>query len=591
VKKILLLKKLFIVSLILFTTALPQIPEGYKKGLEFINKTDLQKFISVLADDSLKGRGAGTDENLEAARFIARRFYDIGLKPVETKNVRPVKITTDDDDENTPLMKSMKTIEPDYYDKYFQKFFILDTKLAQNNSLKLISNLPTGSKTKEFDYRNDFIIDYKIPQSLSLSAQVVFVGYGIAEGPNNYSDYVTKNGEKIDVKDKIVLMLEGYPQQDDTTSVFNRNKKSSIIYSIKKKTTVALEKGALAVLVAKSPLKATPPFVVSAEPLFKAFSNNSYTLPELKTKESIPLIYINNNILNELLSVTANELEEQLHDLESSSKSISQELKNKSVQIDIHFKNSLIPSENVVGFLEGSDAVLKNEFVVVGAHFDHVGLGNYGAMHKKDKGSIHNGADDNASGTAGMLELAEAFSKCKPKRSIVFIAFNAEEMGMLGSRYYAYQNPMKNIEKTVAMVNLDMISRNEPKLMWAGGIFYSSDMKKIIEEANKEMGFEILYNVGLLTFASDQGPFIRKKVPSVFFFAGLHDDYHTPLDKADKVDYDKVESISKLAFISAWLLANTNDLPKYRELTMDEKIELVKESSERQKKYRSEDKK
>lgn len=589
-KKILLLKKLFVVSLCLFTTALPQIPDGYKKGLEYINKTDLKKFISVLADDSLKGRGAGTDENLAAARFIAHRFYDLGLKPIDEKNNKRSHVIAEED-ENAPVIKAVNNVEPDFYDKYFQKFFILDNKLTQNNSLKLISTFSSGDKTTAFDYRNDFIIDYKIPHSLSLSAQVVFVGYGIDEGPNNYSDYTTVNGERIDVKNKIVLMLEGYPQQDDSTSTFNQKRKGTIAYSTKKKAAHAMESGALAVLVAKSPLKASAPFVVSTEPLYNSFSRTNYSLPELKTKESIPLIYINNNILNELLSDISIKLEDQLRSVEISPKSFSKELPGKSIQIDIKFENKLIPSENVVAFLEGSDPLLKNEFVVVGAHFDHVGLGKYGAMNRKDVGKIHNGADDNASGTSGMLELAEAFTKCKPKRSIVFIAFNAEEMGMLGSRYYAYQNPLKNIEKTVAMVNLDMISRNEPKLVWAGGIFYSSDMKKIVEEANKELGFEILYNVGLLTFASDQGPFIRKKVPSVFFFAGLHDDYHTPQDKLNKLDLDKAENISKLAFTSAWLLANTIDLPEYRELTMDEKIVLVKESGERQKKYHAEDKK
>ncbi|MDP3685186.1 MAG: M28 family peptidase, partial [Ignavibacteria bacterium] len=392
----------FIVSLFLVTSTFAQIPEGYKKGLEFINKKDLQRFISVLADDSLKGRAAGTDENLEAARFIAHRFYELGLIPAEAKNGRQYHAPAEDD-ENTPLMKSNKEVEPDYYDKYFQKFFILNTKLDVNNSLKLISKFSTGSKEIQFDYRNDFIIDYKYPQNISLSSEVVFVGYGIDNGPNKYSDYETSTGEKIDVKNKIVLMLEGYPQQDDTLSAFNRNKKGAITYNVKKKTALAMEMGAIAVLVAKSPIKTSPPFAVSAEPLYNSFSRNNYTLPELKSKESIPLIYINNNILKELLSEQLISLEDQLREIESTPKTISQELKNTIVKMDIRFDNKLIPSENVAAFLEGTDPVLKNEFVVVGAHFDHVGLGNYGALSKKDIGKIHNGADDNASGTAGMM--------------------------------------------------------------------------------------------------------------------------------------------------------------------------------------------
>ena len=173
-----------------------------------------------------------------------------------------------------------------------------------------------------------------------------------------------------------------------------------------------------------------------------------------------------------------------------------------------------------------------------------------------------------------MIELAEAFSHCKPKRSVIFIAFSGEENGILGSRYYAYQNPYKNIDNTIAMVNLDMIGRNEAELVWVGGIFYSEDLKKVVQEANAGLNFELLYNVGLLTFASDQGPFIRKKVPSLFFFSGLHDDYHTPSDDVDKINFDKAERITKLAYLSSWILANQEDKPKYREATMDEKIDF-----------------
>ena len=578
------------VIILLSVQLFSQIPDGYKQGLEFINKADLHRFVSVLADDSLKGRAANSEENLTAARFIAHRFYDLGLKPLDDKSGKRFH-SISDDDENAALIKAGKDIEPDYFDAFFQKFYILDTKMSENNSFNLLSNIGESKQEIQFSYRNDFIIDYKSSQNLSLAGQIVFVGYGIENGPNNYSDYVTREGKSLDVKNKIVLLIEGYPQQDDSTSIFNSKQKGSVSFNTKKKVAVAMEKGAIAVLVAKSPLKASPPFVINSEPLFNSFSRRNYTLPELSSKENIPLIYISGTILKELTSDFTIKIKDQLNEMESSPKSISQELKNKKIELQIRYDNNLIPSENVVGFLEGSDPVLKNEFVVVGAHFDHVGLGYYGAMNKKDIGKIHNGADDNASGTAGMMELAEAFSKCKPKRSIVFIGFNAEEMGMLGSRYYAYQNPLKDIEKTVGMLNVDMISSNDPKIVWAGGVFYSSDMKELVEEANKELGFEVLYNVGLLTFASDQGPFIRKKVPSVFFFAGLHDDYHTPNDKINTLDFNKVESVSKLAFISAWILANTNDLPKYRELSMDEKIVLVKESGERQKKYRSDEKK
>ena len=141
------------------------------------------------------------------------------------------------------------------------------------------------------------------------------------------------------------------------------------------------------------------------------------------------------------------------------------------------------------------------------------------------------------------------------------------------------------------MVNLDMIGRNEPELVWVGGMFYSDDLKKIVQDANTQIGFELLFNVGLLTFASDQGPFIRKKIPSLFFFSGLHDDYHTPADDADKINFDKVERITKLAYLSGWILTNQEENQNTVRQPWMKRLYLVKESLDRQKKIRPDEKK
>jgi Zn-dependent M28 family amino/carboxypeptidase len=289
----------------------------------------------------------------------------------------------------------------------------------------------------------------------------------------------------------------------------------------------------------------------------------------------------------DIFSNSGKNINEILKDIDKDLKPRSFEFVNTTLELKTSFDNKLIETQNVIGFLEGTDPVLKNEYVVVGGHYDHVGMGYFGAMDKANAGKIHNGADDNASGTAGVIELAEAFSKVKPKRSIIFIGFTAEEYGLLGAKYYAYQNPLYPLEKTVGMVNLDMISRNDIRMIWIGGVYYSSDMKLLVEEANKTIGFELFYNVGLYTFASDQGPFIKRNIPSIFFFAGDHEDYHTPSDDIDKVDFEKAEKVSKLAFLSTWLLANQENKPAYRALSIEEKTNLVKESSERYKKYKT----
>jgi hypothetical protein len=567
-----------------------QIPSGYEDGLKVIKSSDLKEYITYLASDDLKGRAAGTEENMIASKYIANRFYELQLKPFDENRGKRMVFDLPDDDDG-PMVKTKDDSEKDYSDLYFQKFFILETQMSDESALTLSYAKTNSKKEASFQFGSQFIVDYKGSQNILVSAPVVFLGYGIDKTSWNYSDYKTSDGKDISVKDKIVVIIEGYPQEQDANSIFSKNAKGSNYISIKKKASVAFEKGALAVIVIRSPLKDNAPFAVSYQGYLNMFAKKQHSLPELKTSEAAPIVYVDNNVIASILDNSLKGLKDELTKLESTLKPISHEIKDKTLTLDVKYNTKLIPSQNIVGYLEGSDPSLKNEYIVVGAHFDHVGVGHFGAMSKSDVGKIHNGADDNASGTAGVLEIAEAFSKNRPKRSVIFIAFNAEEMGLLGSRYYAYQNPFKKIDVTKGMVNLDMIGRNESKLVWAGGIFYSSDMKKVVEEANTKFDFEVLYNVGLLTFASDQGPFIRKEVPSIFFHSGLHDEYHTPKDDTELIDFDKTEKITKLAYVTAWILANTDNPPAYRALSNDEKVDLVKESMQRMRIHRPETKK
>jgi len=581
-----------ILGIVLCNLVFPQIPAGYEKGLEYIDKDDMQMNVSVLANDTMKGRPAGSLENYIACKYIAGKFSQFGLIPfVEPRypKTKTVKLNEDGDEDSKPPLLQEPKEELTPFDKYFQKFFILDSKIDQSKtSISVITKSGQFSKSKTYSIRKDFIVDYKEMQNLDVTGPVIFLGYGIEKGEGDYSDYKDENGKEIDIKDKIVVVIEGYPQAKDTSSIFNKIKTPAYTRT-KNKVETALIKGALAVLVVKNPLENLPPFPVYFEGYAKSFAGSDYSLPGLKTKSAIPLVYADEKVVDELFSESGKKLFKTLKEIDKTLKSASFLIENKALTINLAYENNLIPTQNVVGYIEGSDPVLKNEYVVIGAHMDHVGLGYFGAMSKNDAGKIHNGADDNASGTAGVIELAEALSKVKPKRSIIFVAFNAEEYGLLGSRYYAYQNPFKEISKTVAMLNLDMLGRNEDNLLWLGGIFYGDDMKGVIEEANKEVGMELLYNVGLLTFGSDQGPFIRMKIPAVFFFAGMHDDYHTPQDDIEKINFDKANNIVKLAYLSAWSVANSDIKPAYRELTMDEKIKLVNESLARQKKYKKQD--
>lgn len=558
----------------------------YKKGLPFIDSIDIKFAISFLASDSLKGRGSGTNENLIASRFIAKKFNDFGLKPyLESKKL----IKEEENQQGFPIPDLEK--KPEMFDNYFQKFNVFGTSLIPSQT-KLIVKQKNPQNVSEviFNFGKDFFLNNKSLKNLVNESSVVFLGYGIDDEENGYSDFYSKDGERLDLNGKIVLIVEGFPRGKDSTSVFFKSK-NPLIKNNNRKAEAILEKGALAVLICQSPLTSKQSFITTYEGIGKSYTRVNYHLPEIRYRESGSIAFISSDVVNEIFSGMDFNLYKALEENSKTLKSISFEINDKLVRLESFIKTKIHPTQNVIGFLEGSDPVLKDEFIVIGAHLDHVGLGNYGAMNRKDIGMIHNGADDNASGTSAIIEIAEAFSKTKPKRSIIFIAFNAEEMGLLGSRYYAYQHPFKEIKKTIAMVNLDMIGRCNNNQLWIGGVFYGDDIKKVVEETNKDFNFTLLYNVGLLTFGSDQGPFIRMEIPSVFFFTGLHDDYHTPNDDIDKINFTLTEKITKLAFITSWKLANNDSKPKYRELDMNEKINLVKDSIERQKNIKQNNKK
>ena len=195
-----------------------------------------------------------------------------------------------------------------------------------------------------------------------------------------------------------------------------------------------------------------------------------------------------------------------------------------------------------------------------------------------------------ASGTAGLLEIAEAVAMHPPRRSVLFLAFSGEENGLLGSRYYVTVQPLRPLDSTVAMLNCDMIGRNESELVYIGGAFYSDDLRKAVELSNTAAGtgFELLYNVGLLSSASDQAPFLRRSIPAVFFFAGLHDDYHTPADVPEKINREKTARIARLAYMTAWNVGNAAARPRYRELPPAERAAFSRESIERLRRVRGE---
>ncbi len=560
----------FTLILIVIGTGFGQIPDAYESGLEVISSEWIFNHVYFLASDSMKGRPAGSTENLIAAQYIAGHFEQFGLEPLfeRPRRARP--------DENETYLTY--EIEPTgYYNNYFQRFTVQKSTLANQHSLGIIKDTDEFSSiTHTYRFEDNFLIQYDGNASISIEAPMVFAGYGIEKGVDGYNDFTDMHGNVLDVHNKIVVIVDGFPQEHNPESNFVRERNAYFTNPLRK-AEVAGELGAHALIVTGSRLQYELPFVYKYEQRINSFRSSKYSIPERKIRR-VPIIYIDEVITNQIFDDADTDLREILLAIENDLTPRSFYLPGKKMSVEINIESELLHTQNVMAFLEGSDEQYKHEIVVIGAHYDHVGYGYYGALDRAKIGQIHNGADDNASGISALIEVARAFSESQPKRSLLFIAFDAEEMGLLGSRHYVNYQPIKPVENTVAMINLDMVGRNETELLWVGGGFYGHDIKNIAERANTLVGFELLYNVGLLSFASDQAPFLRREIPALFFFSGMHDDYHQPTDTPDKLNLDKIKRVSQLAYLSAWIIANEDEVPEYRSLTLDERKELIDES-------------
>jgi hypothetical protein len=413
------------------------------------------------------------------------------------------------------------------------------------NSFKENGLLPGLGKD---GYQQSFPVDLKDPSKVSLSIDgqslvflenyyylgnisdtiysnkdVVYLGYGVdQEGKSDY------NG--IDVKDKIVLVKEGLPEGDYDASWGNwRNK-----------VQAASKHGAAAMFTIQEDFddKVEQIRVYIENPRMQLHSKGNQ-----QYKKSIPNVYISSTFYNNFKDK-----------LEGSNTAVKAELEIKTTQI--------LQSENVLGFIEGSD--LKEEIVVITSHYDHIGY---------DNGEICNGADDDGSGTVTLLELAQAFSLAKkegngPRRSILFMTVSGEEKGLLGSDYYT-QNPVYPLQNCVVDLNIDMIGRKDSLhtddnyVYLIGADRISKDLHVISEQVNSELihlKLDYTYNEesdpNHFYYRSDHYNFAKNNIPVIFYFSGVHEDYHKPTDDVEKILFPKLEKTAKLIFYTAWEIAN-----------------------------------
>ena len=506
-------------------------------GFERIQASDLRADLTFLSSDALEGRMSLDRGSEVAIQFIAAEYAKAGLKPLVG-------------------------------DSYLQPVELIRF-LPDPNQTSL--TIRRGGKEQRYAFMTDFYGFY--PHDVSVSAPVVFAGYGITAPEFAYDDYAN-----LDVKGKIVLVFDHEPQENDPNSIFNGlgNTRHA---NARLKALNAERHGAVGILIASEPNRKHPSNIerLSRIPGIVERITHVPSQALADSEVNIPSFNISDAVAGSLLAASSR----KGSDLQSS---IDANLKPASMPLpDIEVQMQVVNSEmqrgttaNVAGMIEGSDPKLKNETIILSAHYDHDGMRN---------GQIFHGADDNGSGTVGVIELARAFAMnpAKPKRSIVFIIFAAEERGLLGSYYYA-AHPLRPLATTRAVINFDMIGRNEAPsaqtegLMKIGsdtsnelnliGTVNSPDYRKVLEQQDKVVGLHLNYkwddDAALNVFQrSDQFPFALHDIPAIWWFTGFHPDYHQPSDTVEKINFVKMEKIVRLAYLSAWTFADEPTVPRF----------------------------
>lgn len=479
-----------------------------------ITETELQQHVSYLASDILEGRETGTRGLARAAEYISKQYQMSGIPP-------------------------WKKIGG-----YYQEYPLIEFGL----------NSSTISTDKHvFNLMEDFIGYASANKQMNFSAdQVVFLGYGIDD--SLYSDY-----RGVNVQGKIVIVAAGEPKHDSVYWLTRTTTKSDWSKDWRKKADAATKNGVACLLVIDPNI---PQYLQN--PSWVHFLNS--TLMKLESEYIAPE-YTNNLMItpemaDQLLGKRAKLMQKSVNKINETGLPVNFAIKQRTV-ITINKLENRIFAENVVAYVEGTD--LKDEVIVVSAHFDHLG---------KSDTVVYNGADDNGTGTAALLEVAEALFMAKkvgegPRRSVMIIAFSGEEKGLLGSKAYA-MNPIIPFEKTVADLNIDMIGRvddahqkDSSYIYIIGSDFLSTGLHAINEAAAKNYSsIKLDYRYNTTTdpnryyYRSDHYNFAKNNVPSIFYFSGTHADYHQPTDDIEKINFPLTTERTRLVFHTLWLLAN-----------------------------------
>jgi hypothetical protein len=471
--------------------------------------------IKSLTAPSMEGRGDGTRGLTSAARLLEKRYQHLGLKAAGTKG----------------------------YDQPFS--VITGARLKGHNRL----TIDDGTQKRDLRLNQDFV-PFSFSSPGSVTGPVVFTGYGATAEEFAYDDYAG-----IDVKDRIVVVLRyeppGFAEKAGNTGLTRHAQLIS-------KAINARNHGAEAIVLVNGKLGD------GEEDLLTRFG--SVSGPE---NVGIVLVQVKNEVAEAWLKSAGKSLPDMQGLINHSTKPQSFTLPERlhvSIHVDIETTRATV--NNVLAYLPGK----TDEYVIIGAHYDHLGRGNYDSLAPSQIGQIHPGADDNASGTAGVLELARLFAPLKGQlqRGILFASFAGEELGLLGSEHWV-QEPTLPLANAVAMLNMDMIGRIRDDKVYIGGVGTGSTLKSVLEGAQASSGFKIEYSAGGYS-ASDHTSFVTRRIPVLFFFSGLHSDYHKPSDTWDKIDPQAAARLVNVVGEAGLQLASTSDRPTFIAVVEDKPL-------------------
>lgn len=506
--------------------------------LESIRVADLRADLFFLASDAMQGRLTDTPENRLAAEFIKARFERLGLQPAG----------------------------PD--GSFFQPYNLYTTSLGVGNEIRMTD---ARGGTQRLDVGAEF---YPLNISATGRAQgsLAFAGFGIVSPAIGHDDF------RGDVRGKVVLILDHEPGERDPASPFDGVVTSEASRDVRK-VLAAQERGAVAVLFV-SDVHNHPATGTGGGPGRPYWTDTPrrierYLLATWIDRIRIPVARIGTDRARAILEAAGQSLDDLSRTADHVGSNRVVPLGETTVALTTAVQRKVVPDRNVVAYLEGSDPSLRDEWIIISAHYDHDGA---------DGERVFAGADDDGSGTVSLLEIAEAYARAaerglRPRRSIFFAAWNSEERGLLGAWAYT-EHPLHPLAQTVAVLNMDMVGRNEEVPVDGGrrfnglevqtaasnnnavnlmGYTYSPDLHASIETANGRTGLDLKArydnNASQLLRRSDQWPFLQNGVPAMFFHTGLHPDYHTERDRPEKINYAKMEKIARLVYQTSWTLA------------------------------------